>query len=106
MEFSGYADGGKTVAAITECTAQLARLEQDIGLGRRRPPLQPARSTGTQQKLTASPQPKPAGNVGNMRGRPHLKRPRQAHISDSHSEIIYTVSPWPVVLTNDMTAKI
>ena len=97
MDFHRYAGGGKTVAAITECNKQLARLEQDIGFCRQRPPVQPARSTGTQQKLTASLQPKPAGSAGNMGGRLHLKRPRQAHISDSHSEIIYAVYPCPVM---------
>ena len=80
MGFYGYAGGGKTVAAITECTAQLAQLEQDIGFGRRRPPVQPARSTGAQQKRTVSLQPRPAGSVSNMGSRSHLKRPRRAHI--------------------------
>ena len=103
MGFDGYAGGGKTVAAITECTAQLAQLEQDIGFGRQRPPVQPARSTGTRQKLAASLQPKPAGSVGNMGGWSHLKRPRQAHISDSHNKILDTVSSWPVMSAEEHT---
>ena len=80
MDFYRSAGGGKTVAAITECTAQLAQLEQDIGFGRRRPSVQLARNTGSRQKLTASLQPRPAGCVGNMGGGAHLKRLRRAHI--------------------------
>ena len=100
MGFHGYAGGEGTVAAITECTAHLARLEQDIGFGRRRPPVQPARSTGAQLKRAVILQPRPAGsvgNMGNMGGRSHLKRPGRARISDTHKEIIYMVSPWPVM---------
>ena len=98
VDVHGCAGGGKTVAAITECTAQLAQLERDIGFSRRRPPERQARSTGTQQKLTHSLLPKPAARAGNIGSRPQLKQPRRAHISTLEASLHTRYPPNQVSL--------